>query len=347
MTLADVSTDPAVSIALPTPRQLADRYPMRDAAVRTVSHARTVITNILTGADPRLLVVAGPCSIHDEAAALQYAHWIHDVSTRYEGRLFLVMRAYVEKARTRLGWKGLLHDPRLDGSNRIDEGLARARSLLVVINDLGVPVATEIVEPSTPTYLADTISWAAIGARTVESPVHREIASGLPCPVGFKNATSGDVRVAVNAAFAARRPHRFVSIDANGHSTVSDTTGNAASHIILRGGVRPNYDGLSIANATALLRANGLPPRLIVDCSHGNCDGDYRNQLAVARHLAVQLAAGAPAIAGVMLESHLVEGRQTAAAGTMLYGQSITDACLGPEATLEALDALAEACSVP
>lgn len=345
MKLAKVIAEGDVSMILPSPRELHARFPMGRPATGVVEHARSTITNILAGTDPRLLAVVGPCSIHEPAAALDYARWLREIATRYEGRLFLVMRAYVEKARTGLGWKGLIQDPRLDGSDRIDEGLAQARALLAAINDTGVPVATEMIGPATPAYLADTVSWAAIGARTVESQVHRELASGLECPVGFKNTTGGDVAAAVYAVLTARQPHTHVSIDADGRAAIVTTRGNAAAHVILRGGPRPNYDALSIANASAALESWALPARLVVDCSHGNSGGDYRQQASVARSLAAQMTSGSRAIAGVMIESYLKEGRQVLGGATPLCaGQSVTDACLGPEATLEALDRLADCC---
>lgn len=341
MKVVEMRSGSATSTTLPSPRLLRSRYALSATGEATVRRTRAAITKILSGDDPRLLVVVGPCSIHDADAALQYAEWLRDVSERYADRLLLVMRAYVEKARTRLGWKGLVHDPRLDGSERMDEGLAQARALLAAINDLGVPVATEFLEPVTPAYLADTVSWAAIGARTSESPVHRELASQLECPVGFKNTTAGDVAVAINAAVAARQGHRFVTLDDDGRAAIVTTHGNDATHIILRGGPRPNYDAASIAGAADALAVEGLPARLVVDCSHGNCGGDFRRQLDVATLLAEQIHAGSRAIAGVMIESHLVEGRQVLAPGEpLIVGQSITDPCLGPGQTLAALDRL-------
>jgi len=338
------STPPA-ALRLPSPAELRAEWPISAVAESRIARTREAIGRILTGDDARLLVIVGPCSIHDADAALEYARWLQSINDGYADRLLIVMRAYVEKARTRLGWKGLLHDPRLDGSARIDEGVRMARQLLVAINELGVPVATEVLDPFAAACLGDTLSWAAIGARTSESPAHRELAAWLRCPVGFKNTTAGSVAVAINAVVAARPPQRVMGIDVDGRAAMFETTGNADAHIILRGGGgQTNYDSVSIEHAAEALSAQGLPDRLIVDCSHGNSRGDFRNQVTVAAEIGRQLAGGSTAIAGIMLESHLVEGRQSPAPnGAMLAGQSITDGCLGLAETVEVLDRLAEA----
>lgn len=303
-----------------------------------VRSARATIASILEGRDPRLLVVVGPCSIHDVAEALQYARWVRHLGALLQERLFLIMRLFFEKPRTRSGWKGLVNDPDLDGTFRIDEGLQLARRLLLDINRLGVPAATEFVDPITPQYLGDLVSWAAIGARTSESPVHRQLASGLSCPVGFKNGTSGDVRAAVNGVIAAGSPQRFLGINKLGRAAMISTQGNPHCHVILRGGSRPNYDADSIAATSAMLADEGVCSRVMIDCSHGNCQGDYRRQVDVAANVAEQVSGGNPHICGLMIESNLVGGRQTLVSKQMLVpGMSITDACLGLDDTLAAL----------
>jgi 3-deoxy-7-phosphoheptulonate synthase len=325
------------------PIDLLDAVPISEAAREVVCEARASISRILAGDDRRLLIVIGPCSVHDVSATLEYARWIRDFRSQLGDRLLIVMRVYFEKPRTRGGWKGLINDPYLDGTFHINDGIRVARQLLLDINDMGIPTATEFVDPITPQYIGDLISWAAIGARTAESQVHRELASGLSCPVGFKNTTGGDVRVAVNAVIAAGRPHHFLGVTKLGKAAIVSTTGNADCHIILRGGHRPNYDKASVAEAVALLSADGMCPRVMVDCSHGNCEGDYRRQLLVAQDVAVQRSELPDRICGVMVESNLVAGSQkVTAVGRLIPGISVTDPCLGIEDTATLLSGLAE-----
>ncbi|MGH9162761.1 MAG: 3-deoxy-7-phosphoheptulonate synthase [Vicinamibacteraceae bacterium] len=327
---------------IPLPDDLLLELPASSAVADLVCDARASVSRILRGEDRRLLVVIGPCSIHDASAALEYACTIRTFAGPHRQSLLIVMRVYFEKPRTRYGWKGLINDPHLDGTHCINEGLRAARRLLLDINGMGVPTATEFVDPITPQYIGDLISWAAIGARTTESQVHRELASGLSCPVGFKNSTSGDVRVAVNAVIAASRPHQFLGVTKSGKAAIVSTTGNTDCHIILRGGTEPNYDEASVTAAAALLAAEGLPPRVMVDCSHGNCAGDYRGQLVVAADVARQRRAGAHHICGVMAESNLIAGNQPfVVGGPMVPGLSITDPCLGLDETASLLGGLA------
>jgi 3-deoxy-7-phosphoheptulonate synthase len=332
---------------LTPPVDLLREAPISSAIADLVCGARASISRILAGEDGRLLVVIGPCSVHDVPATLAYANWIREISSPLRESLLIVMRVYFEKPRTRGGWKGLINDPHLDGTFRINDGLKLARNLLLDINAMGVPTATEFVDPITPQYMGDLISWAAIGARTTESQVHRELASGLSCPVGFKNSTSGDVRVAVNAAIAASRPHHFLGVTKSGKAAILSTAGNADCHIILRGGARPNYDSASLGAAAALLEADGVCPRVMVDCSHGNCGGDYRRQLMVAQEVARQRSSGCPHICGLMVESNLIGGSQEFVAGAPLTpGLSITDPCLGTEDTAALLSGLVD-CMLP
>lgn len=327
---------------LTRPVDLLRTLPASGEIRRCIFGVRGEISRILHGLDPRLLVVVGPCSIHHADAALEYARWLLQMSEAFRERLRIVMRVYFEKPRTRGGWKGLINDPYLDGSFRINDGLRLARHLLLEINHIGIPTATEYVDPITPQYTADLISWAAIGARTAESQVHRELASGLSCPVGFKNSTSGDMTVAVNAIVSARSPHHFLGVTKIGTAAIVATTGNPDCHIILRGGVRPNYDEASIAAASALLTAHAAVPRLMVDCSHGNCEGDYHRQLLVAAEVARQRASGLPLVCGLMVESNLVGGVQTITADRpLLRGVSVTDPCLGLDETAALLSTLA------
>jgi 3-deoxy-7-phosphoheptulonate synthase len=321
------------------PVDLIREAPVPDEVLDLVSETRAAIGRILAGEDLRLLVVIGPCSIHDTAAAVEYARAIQEFSRQMREWMLIVMRVYFEKPRTRCGWKGLINDPYLNGTCQINEGLRLARRLLLEINSLGVPTATEFLDPITPQYIGDLISWAAIGARTTESQVHRELASGLSCPVGFKNSTSGDTQVAVNAVVAASRPQQFLGITKSGKAAIVSTTGNKDCHIILRGGPRPNYDEASVRNVAAHLVAEGLPPRLMVDCSHGNCAGDYRRQLVVAQEVARQRRAGIDHVCGLMAESNLLSGRQAMVIGRPLVpGLSLTDACLGLDETARLLD---------
>lgn len=307
-----------------------------------VSETRRNIHRILTGSDPRLLVVVGPCSVHDSRAALEYARWLRGASVRFADTLLMVMRVYFEKPRTHLGWKGFINDPYLDGSFRINEGMRLARRLLVAINEIGVPTATEFVDLITPQYLGDLISWAAIGARTSESQTHRELASGLSCPVGFKNGTEGNLNVAVNAVLTARNPHHFLSVTKSGVAAIVSTTGNADCHIILRGGAHPNYDSAAVKSAALLLESRGLQPKVMVDCSHANCQGDCTRQLTVAEDVGLQIRNGSTNIIGIMVESNLVAGRQNLISGQpIIFGQSITDSCLGPDDTMHLLGKIA------
>ncbi|HVJ24054.1 MAG TPA: 3-deoxy-7-phosphoheptulonate synthase, partial [Burkholderiales bacterium] len=290
------------------------------------------------------LVVIGPCSIHDPLAALEYAKKLREQRTRLAGELEVLMRVYFEKPRTTVGWKGLINDPYLNGSFRINEGLRVARDLLVRINHAGVPAGCEFLDVISPQYIGDLVAWGAIGARTTESQVHRELASGLSAPVGFKNGTDGNVKIAVDALLAARQKHHFLSVHKSGQVAIVETRGNDDCHIILRGGKTPNYDAASVQSACAELAKAGLPERLMIDCSHANASKDYRRQAEVAADLGRQIAGGERRVVGVMVESHLVEGRQELAPGkSLIFGQSITDACLGWDDSVKLLDGLAEA----
>jgi 3-deoxy-7-phosphoheptulonate synthase len=326
------------------PFQAHDEYPITETAAMTTATARRAIHGILTGQDDRLLVVIGPCSIHDPEAALEYGQRLLEQKQALARDLVIVMRVYFEKPRTTVGWKGLINDPGLDESFNINRGLLLARKLLRDLNHIGVPAATEYLDLITPQYVSDLIAWGAIGARTTESQVHRELASGLSCPVGFKNATDGGIQVAMDAVSAARRPHHFLSLTKAGHSAIFSTTGNEDSHIILRGGKTPNYDAASIeATATALENA-GLPAKIMVDLSHANSMKDYKRQLAVGSDVAEQIAGGDYRITGTMIESHLLAGQQKRVAGQpLIYGQSITDACIGWDDSVALLQELAAA----
>jgi 3-deoxy-7-phosphoheptulonate synthase len=329
---------------LAPPAHLLREFPCGEAASRTVFEARSAIHRILHGMDERLIVVIGPCSIHDPKAALEYARRLAGERARLAADLEIVMRVYFEKPRTTVGWKGLINDPDLDGSFRINHGLRVARELLMEINELGLPAGCEYLDMITPQYIADFVSWGAIGARTTESQVHRELASGLSCPVGFKNGTDGNVRIAADAIKAAQQPHHFLSVTKGGHSAIVSTKGNEDCHIILRGGRVPNYDAASVQAACAELSKAGLAQRLMIDASHANSQRKHENQIAVCEDIALQLEAGESRIVGVMVESHLVAGRQDLVPGKPLtYGQSITDACLGWEDSVKLLDRLAAA----
>jgi 3-deoxy-7-phosphoheptulonate synthase len=309
-----------------------------------VGDARKAVQAILHGEDDRLLVVIGPCSIHDPMAAMDYARRLAAERARHAGELEIVMRVYFEKPRTTVGWKGLINDPGLDGGFRINDGLRLARRLLLDVNALGLPAACEFLDVTTPQYIADLVAWGAIGARTTESQIHRELASGLSCPVGFKNGTNGDVKIAVEAALAASHPHAFLAVTKEGRAAIAQTTGNRDAHIVLRGGRAPNYDAASIADACAQLAKAGLPQRLVVDASHANSGKNHENQPKVVADLCGQLAGGDRSIAGVMVESHLVAGRQDLVPGRELtYGQSITDACVDWETSKRLLDDLGAA----
>jgi 3-deoxy-7-phosphoheptulonate synthase len=329
---------------LAPPAHLIREFPCTDKASATVHDARQAIHRVLHGEDARLVVVIGPCSIHDPKAAREYAQRLAEQRRRFLPELEVVMRVYFEKPRTTVGWKGLINDPELDGSFQINRGLRLARQLLLDIAELGLPAGCEYLDMITPQYLADLVSWGAIGARTTESQVHRELASGLSCPVGFKNGTDGNVRIAIDAIQAARRPHHFLSVTKGGVSAIVATNGNDDGHLILRGGRTPNHDPASVAAACAALEAAGLPPRLMIDASHANSGKDPANQLPVCETVAAQLAGGEDRVLGVMVESHLVAGRQDLAPGKPLaYGQSITDGCIGWDDTVRALELLAAA----
>ena len=329
---------------LAPPSQLRREYPIDERASQTVLEARGAIHRILHGADDRLLVVVGPCSIHDPEAAREYARRLVDQRLRLGDRLEIVMRVYFEKPRTTVGWKGLINDPDLDGSFDINKGLRAARALLLHINQAGVPAGSEFLDMISPQYISDLVSWGAIGARTTESQVHRELASGLSCPVGFKNGTGGNLRIAFDAVAAASHPHHFLGVTKQGQSAIVATEGNDDCHVILRGGKQPNYDRSSVEAASREAEAVGLPCRLMIDASHGNSQKLPDNQRIVVDDLGEQIAAGDRRIFGVMIESHLVGGTQRHAPGQQLtYGQSITDACLGWDATVELLTTLASA----
>lgn len=326
------------------PAVLENELPLPNAGAELVARARREAAAILTGADDRLVVVVGPCSIHDPAAALDYATRLQEVAPLYAKELLLVMRVYFEKPRTVVGWKGLINDPDRDGSYQINRGLRLARELMVDITALGLPVATEFLDTTLGQYYADLVSWGAIGARTVESQVHRELASGLSMPVGFKNRTDGDLQMAIDAIRSARHPHWFPSLTREGAPAVMGTTGNEHSHLVLRGGTRgPNFSAEHLRNATALLRENQLAPHLMVDCSHANSGKDPARQLVVAADLVGQIAGGERGVAALMIESNLLGGTQEYRAQPLVYGRSITDACLSWEMTLPIFDELAEA----
>jgi 3-deoxy-7-phosphoheptulonate synthase len=325
------------------PAHVFREYPVSNRAAQTTYNARQAIHRVLHGADDRLLVVVGPCSIHDFEAAMEYARRLEKEMLRHADDLIIVMRVYFEKPRTTVGWKGLINDPRLDGSFRINEGVRLARKLLLEINDLGLPCATEFLDTITPQYTADLISWGAIGARTTESQVHRELAAGLSCPVGFKNGTDGNVRIAVDAIRAASAPHHFLSVTKGGHSAIVSTAGNEDCHVILRGGKEPNYDAASVDKCCQDIAASGLAARVMVDFSHANSSKKYERQIEVAKDVAGQIAGGDERIVGVMVESHLVAGRQDLSPDTPLeYGKSVTDACINWEDTLGVLETLAQ-----
>ena len=329
---------------LSPPSHLVREFPLGAQAEEMVFRTRQAIHRVLHGADDRALVIVGPCSIHDVKAAREYATRLTAVRDRLVADLIIVMRVYFEKPRTTVGWKGLINDPNLDGSYQINNGLRIARELLVDLNAMGMPAGTEYLDTLTPQYVADLISWGAIGARTTESQVHRELASGLSCPVGFKNGTDGNVKIAVDALKAARSPHHFLSVTKGGHSAIVSTNGNEDCHIILRGGKAPNYDAASVEAACKELAAAGLGQRLMIDTSHANSRKDYQRQTEVATEIARQIAEGDDRVFGVMIESHLVGGRQDIVEGKPLaYGQSVTDACLAWEDTVPLLEALAQA----
>jgi 3-deoxy-7-phosphoheptulonate synthase len=330
---------------LPSPEALIRFFPIQDTPVEgLVSETRRSVKQILQGASDRLLLVIGPCSIHDPAAAVDYARRLAAERVRFSADLEILMRVYFEKPRTTVGWKGLINDPYLDGTFRINEGLRIARDLLVRINQAGVPAGSEFLDTISPQYIGDLISWGAIGARTTESQVHRELASGLSAPIGFKNGTDGNVKIAIDAIQAARQRHHFLSVHKNGQVAIVETRGNEDCHIILRGGRHPNYDAASVESASKSLATAKLPQRLMIDCSHANSQKDYRRQADVAHDIAGQIAAGERRIVGVMIESHLKSGRQELEPGRdLVYGQSLTDPCLGWDESVPLLEALSRA----
>ncbi len=329
---------------LAPPARLLEDFPITDKAAETVYETRQAIHRILHGADDRVLVITGPCSIHDPKAAREYAARLKEAKQRHAAELLVVMRVYFEKPRTTVGWKGLINDPHLDGSFQINEGLRLARRLLLELNEDGMPAGCEFLDMITPQYFADLVSWGAIGARTTESQVHRELASGLSCPVGFKNGTDGNVRIAMDAIRAAQAPHHFLSVTKAGHSAIVSTSGNEDCHIILRGGKQPNYDAANVDTAAKNLAEAGIPARIMIDCSHDNSGKDPLKQVAVGHNVAAQIAGGDARIFGVMVESHLKAGRQDLVPGKPLaYGQSITDPCVGWEDSRTLIDALAAA----
>lgn len=329
---------------LPTPADVMREHAPDGRAVATVSGSRLALHHILHGRDDRLAVVIGPCSIHDPRAALEYARRLAAERARHAGELEIVMRVYFEKPRTTVGWKGLINDPDLDGSCHIDKGLRLARNLLCDINALGLPAGCEFLDMITPQYIADLVAWGAIGARTTESQVHRELASGLSCPVGFKNGTDGNVKIAVDAVQAASQPHHFMAVTKEGHTAIAATSGNEDCHVILRGGKAPNYDAASVDAACNAIGKSGLGPRVMIDASHANSGKKPENQPRVAADIAKQIEAGERRIVGVMVESHLNAGRQDLVPGKPLaYGQSVTDGCLGWDESVRVLERLAQA----
>ncbi len=350
-TMADLPIDDlnvASNETLITPAQLKREMPLSEAALQTVTKGREVIRNILDGKDHRLFVVIGPCSIHDIKAAHEYAERLKVLAAEVSDTLYLVMRVYFEKPRTTVGWKGLINDPYLDGSYRIDEGLRIARQLLIDINRMGLPAGSEFLDVISPQYIGDLISWGAIGARTTESQVHRELASGLSAPIGFKNGTDGNIRIATDAIEAAARGHHFLSVHKNGQVAIVATEGNKDCHVILRGGQTPNYDAESVQTACAALQKAGLRPAVMIDCSHANSSKTAERQHEVAQAIAQQLAGGSHAIFGVMVESHIRNGAQKFTPGKddpkkLEYGKSITDACLGWDETVQMLQTLSDA----
>jgi 3-deoxy-7-phosphoheptulonate synthase len=327
-----------------TPALLQERVPVRDNTLALVETSRAAIADVLHGRDDRLIVVVGPCSIHDHDQALEYGHQLKAAADELHDDLLIVMRTYFEKPRTTVGWKGYINDPHLDGSFAINEGLERARRLLLELTTLGLPAGTEFLDLLSPQFIADLIAWGAIGARTTESQSHRQLASGLSCPVGFKNGTDGSIKVAADAILAARAPHAFMGMTKMGMAAIFETRGNDDCHVILRGGKTPNYAAADVAATCETLRAVGLREQVMIDVSHGNSSKQHRRQIEVAHDVAGQIAGGERRIAGVMIESHLEEGRQDLVPGIALkHGVSITDACIGFSQTVPVLQALAAA----
>jgi len=328
---------------LSPPDDIRKEFPLTEKAAQVTYETRRDVHRVLHGADDRLLAIVGPCSIHDPKAALEYASRLKAQKERLADDVVVVMRVYFEKPRTTVGWKGLINDPHLDGSFRINDGVRIARELLLKLNDLGIPAGVEFLDMISPQYISDLVSWGAVGARTTESQLHRELASGLSCPVGFKNGTDGNLKIAVDAIRTSQHPHCFLSVTKEGHSAIVLTTGNEDCHVILRGGKKPNYDAASVELACKQLSSAGLAKRLMIDMSHSNSEKDFKKQMSVSNAVAGQIAAGDDRIMGVMIESHLKEGRQDLSPGKELsYGQSITDACIGWEDTVTLLEELAQ-----
>ena len=327
------------------PAILLEELPLGDRASETVARGRQEVSRILRGDDDRVVVVVGPCSIHDPDAGLEYARKLKKISDERASELCIVMRVYFEKPRTTVGWKGLINDPRLDGTFAINEGLRKARHFLLDVTEIGLPAGVEFLDPISPQYVSDTVSWGAIGARTTESQVHRELASGMSMPIGFKNGTDGGIQIAIDAVRAAAHPHRFLGVTEQGLAAIVATRGNQDCHVILRGGESgPNYDVTSVQKTASALRSANVPARLMIDASHGNSTKDYRRQPAVVHDVATQIAEGETAVMGMMLESFLVDGRQDLVdAGSLRYGLSITDACMGWDMTVPVLAELADA----
>ncbi|WP_421346612.1 3-deoxy-7-phosphoheptulonate synthase [Aeromonas veronii] len=327
---------------LPTPDEMLKARPCPVRLARQIARSRQQARHILQGEDDRLLLVIGPCSIHDPVAARDYGGWLAELQGQYGEQLQLVMRTYFEKPRTTLGWKGFIFDPDLDGSDRLEKGLSQARELLLALGQEGLACATEFLDLTSMLYLGDLISWGAIGARTTESQLHRQLASALPCPIGFKNGTDGNIRIAVEAILASRAAHLYTQPSGDGQLALVRSHGNPDCHLILRGGRQPNYQSSHVAEAGELLRQHHLSPRLMIDCSHGNSQKQHARQLLVARDIADQLGAGSHAIAAIMVESFICEGRQEIGSKPLRYGQSITDSCIGWEQTRRLLDMVAE-----
>lgn len=327
---------------LVTPAQMRKRHPVTDAAMQTVTNGRISIQDILTGQDDRVIAVVGPCSIHDPVSAVDYAHKLMTLREELSDSLEIVMRVYFEKPRTVGGWKGLINDPGLDDSFRINEGVETARTLLLQINEMGLPVGTEFLDTATPQYVADLVSWAAIGARTTESQIHREMASGLSCPVGFKNGTRGNLQIALDAVRSAARPHHFMGMSEDGRAAILSTSGNADCHVILRGGGGPNYDAGSVDHLCDLAESDGIRPQVMIDASHANSGKNPEKQPEVMENIGRQIAGGDQRITGIMMESHLVGGAQKLGDAPLVYGQSITDGCLGWDDSVTTLRQLAQ-----
>ena len=332
---------------LVTPEQLLAKYPVSKDAVKLINQTRQHISNIIYRRDQRLLMIVGPCSIHDTEAAIEYASRLQKVRERYKNQLEIVMRVYFEKPRSTIGWKGLINDPDLDSSFNVNKGLEVGRKLLLDLNEMGIPAACEFLDAITAQYYADLVSWGAIGARTTESQIHRELASGLSCPIGFKNGTNGNVDIAADAVIAAHNEHVFPGLTEQGGAALFTTTGNQDGHVILRGGTTPNYDAQSVMQAKDVLKKRNIETGLMIDMSHANSEKQHQKQITVSENIAAQIAAGSNDIIGCMIESHLVEGNQKVESGKeLIYGQSITDACINFEQTELILSNLVRALKV-